>query len=83
MPGRCRFGWQLGRRLFEWLTLGVEVFYQTPDQHGSDPDGHFNVGAVIDFSDAHHLLLSCGRGFVGPSLFQSYVAYQLTFGPKQ
>ena len=65
----------------EWL--GTEVFYQTPDEHGGDQDARFNVGAVIDFSDLHHLMFSAGRGFVGPNVFQSYVAYQVTFGPKK
>lgn len=76
------FGWHLERRVCKWLSVGAEVFYQTPDHHGGSQDARFDIGAVIDFSDVHHLMFSAGRGFVGPNLFQSYVAYQLTFGPK-
>ena len=76
------FGWHLERSLFDWLHVGAEVFYQTPDEHGGDQDARFNVGAVFDLSDVHHLMFSVGRGFVGPNEFQSYVAYQITFGPK-
>lgn len=76
------FGWQLQRRTFEWLAIGAEVYHQTPTQHGGAGDTRFNVGAVVDFSDTHHLLLSAGSGFERASLFQAYVAYQLTFGPR-
>jgi hypothetical protein len=50
---------------------------------GGEADSRFNVGAIVDFTESHHLLLSAGRGFAGPNLFQGYVAYQLTFGPKE
>jgi hypothetical protein len=75
------FGWQVQRRLSGWLTLGAEVFHQTPMEYGQESDSRFNVGAVLDFSELHHLLLSAGRGFQGSNLFQGYLAYQLTFGP--
>lgn len=76
------FGWHLERRVAKWLSLGAEVFDQTPNEPGAGNDLRFNLGAVIDFSDTHHLLVSAGRGFFGPNLFQSYVAYQVTFaGP--
>jgi hypothetical protein len=76
------FGWQLQRRLAEWITVGAEVFHETPSQHGGASDTRFNVGAIIDFGDTHHLLLSAGRSIVGDTAFQSYVAYQITFGPR-
>ena len=77
------FGWLVQRRMFEWLTVGAEVFHQTPTEHGGEGDSSLNVGGVVDFTESHHLLLSAGRGFAGPNLFQGYVAYQLTFGPKE
>jgi hypothetical protein len=73
-------GWQVQRRIGDWLTLGAEIFHQTPKQPGDDGDTRFNLGAVVDFTDMHHLVLSAGRGFAGPNLFQSYVAYEVTFG---
>jgi len=75
------FGWEAQRRMAKWLTVGSEVFYQTPQEAGKASDTRFNVGAVLDLNDVHHILLSGGRGFAGPNLFQSYVAYQVTFGP--
>ncbi len=77
------FGWQLQRRLFKWLSTGAEVFHQTPEQYGAESDTRFNLGAVIDIGDDHHILLSAGRGIAGPNLFQSYLAYQLTLGPHE
>jgi len=76
------FGWHLERHVTKWLSLGAEIFHQTPPHHGDPSDTRFDVGAVIDFSDVHHLMFSIGRGIQGPNLFQSYFAYQLTFGPK-
>jgi hypothetical protein len=71
-------GWQLQRRISELVTLGAEVFYTTPDRLGGDANLRFNVGLVLDLNKYHHLLLSAGRSIVGNSLFQGYLAYQLT-----
>jgi len=76
-------GWLLQRRLFQGLSLGAEVFHQTPRGPGTERDTRFNVGGIIDLSDEHHLLLSAGRGFTGPNLFQSYIAYIATLGPHE
>ena len=77
------FGWQVQRTICDGFALGAEVFYTTPEEHGGEGDTRFNIGGVIDFTDAHHLLLSAGRSLQGSNLFQGYVAYQLTFGPKE
>jgi hypothetical protein len=77
------FGWQVQRRLFEGFTLGAEIFHLTAREPGTERDTRFNVGGIIDFSDEHHLLLSAGRGFAGPDLFQGYIAYQATLGPHE
>jgi hypothetical protein len=52
-------------------------------EYGRECDSRFNIGAVLDLTEMHHLLLSGGRGVEGPNLFQGYVAYQATFGPKE
>jgi hypothetical protein len=77
------FGWLVQRELFEGFTLGAEIFHQTPREPGTERDTRFNIGGVIDFSEEHHLLLSAGRGFAGPNLFQGYIAYQATLGPRE
>ncbi len=61
------------------VLIGVEVYHQTALEIGGRDDTAFNVGTVIDLSDAHHLLFSAGRSINGPTNFQCYAAYQWTF----
>jgi hypothetical protein len=75
------FGWELQHDITKYLTLGAEVFHQTISETGGESSTGFNVGAIINFSDLHHVLLSGGRNFSGPNNDLSYIAYQLTFGP--
>jgi hypothetical protein len=74
------FGWEVQRDITTYLTLGVEVFRQTASQVDGEGSTGFNVGAIINCSDFHHVLLSAGRDFSGPNDASYYVAYQLTFG---
>jgi hypothetical protein len=76
------FGWQVQRRIVEGVSLGGEVFYLTPKERGGENDVRFNVGTIIDVTGTHHILLSSGRGIVGPNLFQGYLAYLVTLGPS-
>jgi hypothetical protein len=76
-------GWLVQRTLFDGFAIGTEIFHQTAREPGTERDTRFNVGAVIDFSDIHHLIFSAGRGFAGPNLFQGYVAYRVTLGPHE
>jgi hypothetical protein len=61
------------------LLVGVEVYHQTAQQTGGRDNTAFNLGAVFDFSEQQHLLLSAGRSIDGPQDFQCYLAYQFTF----
>jgi len=48
---------------------------------GRDSVG-FNIGAIYDFDEHNHLLLSAGRGLQNASatnVFSWYVAYQITY----
>ena len=61
------------------VLVGVEVYHQTASEVGGRDETAFNVGTVIDLSEAHHLLFSAGRSINGPTDFQCYFAYQWTF----
>jgi hypothetical protein len=74
-------GWVVQREISKKLTLGAEVYHQTPNVEGGDSSTGFNVGGFINFTDTQHLLFSAGRDFTGPNHFSYYLAYQLTFGP--
>lgn len=84
-PGNRDFsflGWLLQREVVEHLTVGAEIFHITASQVGGRVETGFNVGAVYDMTENHHLLFSVGRAFQGPTEFRSYLAYQFTFGPS-
>ena len=74
-------GLVLQRQVTEQVLLGSEIYHRTATAAGKRADTAFNLGTVVDFSDHHHLLFSAGRSIDGPTEFQVYVAYQLTFGP--
>jgi len=76
-------GWQIQREINKNLTLGGEVFHQSASEVDGDSHTAFNIGAIINITDNHHILISAGRDFDGPNLFSSYIAYQLTFGPEK
>lgn len=75
------FGWEAECEISKNLTLGAEVFHQTASDIGGDSSMGFNVGAIVNFSDTGHLLISAGKGSSGPSNGSFYIAYQLTLGP--
>ena len=74
-------GWQVQVKATPFLSPGVEIFYQTASRDGESPQARFNVGAVLDLGEHHHLLLSAGRAFHGCDCSQAYVGYLLTLGP--
>jgi hypothetical protein len=76
------FGWLLQREITKKLTLGGELFHKTISHEGGESSTGFNVGAIINLTEDHHILLSAGRDFDGPNLFTAYIGYQFTFGPK-
>jgi hypothetical protein len=75
------FGWEAQRDITDLLTLGAEIFHQTPSEEEGDSHTGFNVGGFINLSGLQHILFSAGRDFLGPNRFSYYLGYQLTFGP--
>ena len=76
-------GWLLQRQIATNLVLGAEIFHETPSEQGGESDTKLNAGAIYDFSDTYHMLISTGHTVQGPSAFQSYIAFQITFGPTK
>ena len=70
------------------LAIGAEIFHQTATvafgaTAATKPTTGFNIGAVYDFDDDNHLLVSFGTGLQNASdtnLFSWYLGYQIT-GP--
>ena len=78
-----QFGWILQREINKKLALGAELYYKTSSKADIDESKGYTVGAIINFTDNHHLLLSVGQDIYGPNYYNFYIAYQFTFGPKE
>jgi hypothetical protein len=66
----------LEREITERLTLGVELFGNSPKERDSHSGLAFNMGGVLRFSDHVNLLLSAGRDIVGDTDAMAYVGLQ-------
>lgn len=77
------FGWLLQKQVTKNLAIGGELFHQTANTIGGEDTTGFNIGAVYDFDDHNHLLVSAGRAIQNASetnLYSWYLGYQIT-GP--
>jgi hypothetical protein len=86
-PGAGHENWGFGgvvvqRQVTKTFLLGAEIYHHTTMETDGRDDTAFDIGTVIDFTEHRHLLISAGRSLDGPTNFQVYVAYQLTFGPE-
>ncbi len=84
-PGPGNHNWLFGGFHLEAklgsFSPGFEIFHGTSRHEGEPGETRFNVGAVIDVTDVHHILMSAGRSLdAGMPAFQWYLAYQLTIG---
>jgi hypothetical protein len=76
-------GWMLQRQVTTNLAVGVELYHETAQSTTFRDNTDFNIGAIYDFSEHHHLLLSGGHSFQGQGAFQTYIAFQFTFGGRE
>ncbi len=84
------FGWLLQKQVTKQLAIGGEIFHQTAtvvfggnDTTGGKATTGFNIGAIYDFDEHNHLLVSLGAGLQNAAqtnLVSWYVGYQIT-GP--
>lgn len=75
-------GWQAQVQLTPSFAPGAEIFTQSSQTLAGSAEARFNVGAILDFGEQHHLLVSAGRAFHGCGCSQAYLAYLLTLGPR-
>jgi hypothetical protein len=74
-------GWQVQRRMGP-VALGAELYRETESAQTLAGANVFDVGAVVDWSELHHLLVSFGAGPAAREL-HAYLGWQLTFGPGE
>lgn len=68
-------------RLDELWSIGGELFHATADKAGGRASTGFNLGAIHDFTEQHHLLFSAGRGIQNAApanRLSVFLGYQLT-----
>jgi Putative MetA-pathway of phenol degradation len=73
-------GWELQRDISKVLTLGAEIFFFSPKTEGGPRETGLNAGAIINFSEEHHLLFSLGGDSSGHNAHFAYAAFQWTTG---
>jgi hypothetical protein len=74
-------GWLLQRQLTKTFAVGAEIFRQTGQTRNGSVSSQLNAGIMWDLSDNEHILASAGPAIQGPHGYQTYLAFQLTFGP--
>lgn len=74
-------GWLIQKEVHPGLTVGAEVFHETPQTNGAESDTKMNVGVIWDLDETQHILASVGPTIQGPNGYQAYLALQFTFGP--
>ena len=74
-------GWMVQNQITKTLALGAEVYHTTPQEIHGESKTALNVGLVWDLNEEQHILASAGPTLSGPKGYQTYLAYQLTFGP--
>ncbi len=76
-------GWVLQYAVAEWLTVGAELFHLTPATTEGQSETGYNLGAIIHFSERHHVIGSAGTDVRGPASFFCYAGYLITWGVRE
>jgi hypothetical protein len=70
-------GWEGQYDFSSTLTLGGEIYHQTPDVVGGNPVTGFNLGGYININQLNHILFSLGHSFT-ENEFTAYLGFQMT-----
>ena len=77
------FGWLGQYQLTKTFAPGMEIYYRTAQAVEATATAQVNFGLVWDLSDDYHILASAGPAIRGPHGYQTYMAFQWTFGPDE
>jgi len=78
----CQWGLTLVRKITDRLTLGAEVFHQTPDARHGRASTDLGFGGIFDLTEHLHLMATLGPGVqnrADTSSAHGYVALLTTF----
>ncbi|HUI09082.1 MAG TPA: hypothetical protein VL221_02080 [Bacteroidota bacterium] len=71
-------GWEAQYDISETLTLGGELYYQSPVTEGGSSTSGFNLGGFINIDEHNHILYSIGHSFSSGSITTAYLGFQYT-----
>ncbi len=71
-------GWQAQYDFTETLTLGGELYYESPDTKDGSFDTAFKLGGFINVNKENHILFSVGHSLRNSDIISGYLGYQLT-----
>ncbi len=71
-------GWEAQYDLSDVVTLGGELYHQSPNAVGSDSPTRVAIGGYVNPTEHHHILFSFGKTFIGGTSLTGYLAYQIT-----
>src|SRR5262249_22735796 len=67
----------LEREINDRLTLGTELFGNSPKERGGSSDVAFNIGGALKLSRHLNLLFAGGRDIVGDTHLMAYIGFQV------
>ena len=71
-------GWQAQYDFTKTLSLGGEIYYESPDTKEDSNDVAFKAGGFINLNEENHILFSIGHSFKNNDVVSGYLGYQLT-----
>jgi hypothetical protein len=71
-------GWEIQYDFSSAVTFGSELYYQTAQTQNSGSSTGYTLGGTVNLQEHHHILFSVGHSMSGESLWNGYIAYQLT-----
>ena len=71
-------GWEAQYDFSQTLTLGSELYYESPDTKDGSNDLVFKVGGYININGENHILYSIGQSLIHSDDISGYLGYQLT-----
>lgn len=71
-------GWEGQYDFSSYVTLGGEIFYQTPDVQNGQSVAGFHLGGIININDHNHVLFSIGHSLNSTDITSGYLGYQVT-----
>ncbi len=71
-------GWQAQYDFTNTLSLGGEIYYESPDTKDGESDTAFKVGGFLNLNEENHILFSIGHSLKNTDIISGYLGYQLT-----